>query len=93
MDEPSSGVNLYRLEERTLVKTFRVPVKKHKRLRQVALVDKCQSIVSGGDNGIVYVFDRRSGDNVAKLRVDAHEWAQTVVVSVLLLRSEVVLNR
>ncbi|KAJ7838321.1 hypothetical protein B0H14DRAFT_3700256 [Mycena olivaceomarginata] len=78
MDEPSSGVNLYRLEERTLVKTFRVPVKKHKRLRQVALVDECQSIVSGGDNGIVYVFDRRSGDNVAKLRVDAHEWAQTV---------------
>ncbi|KAJ7757419.1 hypothetical protein B0H14DRAFT_2634884 [Mycena olivaceomarginata] len=78
MDEPSSGVNLYRLEERTLVKTFRVPVKKPKRLRQVALVDECQSIVSGGDNGIVYVFDRRSGDNVAKLRVDAHEWAQTV---------------
>ncbi|KAJ6537915.1 WD40-repeat-containing domain protein [Mycena capillaripes] len=60
MDEPSSGTNLYRLEDHT------------------GLLDKCKFIVSGSDHGIVYVFDRRSGHTVDNLRVDPHEWVQTV---------------
>ncbi|KAJ7023198.1 hypothetical protein C8F04DRAFT_1193660 [Mycena alexandri] len=78
MDDPSSGTNLYRLEDHTRVKTFLVPVTKQSRLRQVALLEECKFIVSGSDHGIVYVFDRRSGKIIDELRVDAREWVQTV---------------
>ncbi|KAJ7732819.1 WD40-repeat-containing domain protein, partial [Mycena olivaceomarginata] len=80
-DEPLSGTNLYRLEDHTRVKTFPVAVMKQKRLRQVAFLEECQFIVSGSDHGIMYVFDRRSGDIVDELRVDPHEWVQTIAVS------------
>ncbi|KAJ7030135.1 WD40-repeat-containing domain protein [Mycena alexandri] len=83
MDDPSSGTNLYRLEDHTRVKTFLVPVTKQSRLRQVALLEECKFVVSGSDHGIVYVFDRRSGKIIDELRVDAREWVQTVAVSAL----------
>ncbi|KAJ7041704.1 hypothetical protein C8F04DRAFT_1252631 [Mycena alexandri] len=78
MDDPSSGTNLYRLEDHTRVKTFLVPVTKQSRPHQVALLEECKFVVSGSDHGIVYVFDRRSGKIIDKLRVDAREWVQTV---------------
>ncbi|KAJ7123789.1 WD40-repeat-containing domain protein, partial [Mycena crocata] len=81
MDEPSSGVNIYRLEDHTRVKTFPVAVTKQKRLRQVDFVDKCKFIVSGSDHGVVYVYDRRSRKIADELRVDQGEWVQTIAVS------------
>lgn len=83
MDEPSSGVNLYRLGSRTLVKTFPVaPQKANKRLRQVAFADEGHTVVSGSDHGVVYAFQRRS-KIVDELRVHKNEWVQTVAVSAL----------
>ncbi|KAJ7256867.1 WD40-repeat-containing domain protein [Mycena haematopus] len=81
MDDPSLGANLYRLEDHKRVKTFPVAVTKQKRLRQVDFGDECKSIVSGSDHGIVYVFDRRSGDIVDELKVDPREWVQTVAAA------------
>ncbi|KAF8146423.1 WD40-repeat-containing domain protein [Mycena galopus ATCC 62051] len=81
MDEPSSVTNLYRLEDHTRVKTFPVAVTKQKRLHQVDFLDECKLIVSGSDHGIVYVSDCRSGDIVDELRVDPHEWVQTVAAA------------
>ncbi|KAJ7052868.1 hypothetical protein C8F01DRAFT_1331513 [Mycena amicta] len=57
MDDPSSGTNLYRLEDRSLVD----------------FSDECRFIISGSDHGVVYIFDRRSGEIVDELRVDPHE--------------------
>ncbi|KAJ7121074.1 hypothetical protein C8R44DRAFT_877385 [Mycena epipterygia] len=48
MDEPSSGTNLYRLEDHTRVKTFPVAVTKQKRLRQVDFLDECKFIALQG---------------------------------------------
>ncbi|KAJ7700188.1 WD40-repeat-containing domain protein [Mycena olivaceomarginata] len=81
MDEPSLGTNLYRLEDHTRVKTFPVAVTKQKRLRQVDFLEECKFIVSGSDHGIVYVFDRRSGEIVDELRVDPREWVQTIAAA------------
>ncbi|KAJ7776663.1 hypothetical protein B0H14DRAFT_2631674 [Mycena olivaceomarginata] len=92
MDEPLSGTNLYRLEDHTRMKTFPVAVTKQKRLRQVDFLEECQFIVSGSDHGIVYVFDRHSGDIVDELRVDPREWVQTIAVSDS-LRMHVLLNK
>ena len=85
VDDPSTGVHLYRLaeNERELVKSFHVPVKKVRRIRQVALADSNQAIVSGSDHGVVYVRDRRSGELLTKLCVHPDEWIQTVAASVL----------
>ncbi|KAJ7176584.1 WD40-repeat-containing domain protein [Mycena filopes] len=82
MDEPSTGVNLYRMDQFVLVKTFPVKVTKAAmRSRQVAFVDEhnkeYQSVVSGSDHGVVYVFNRRSGE-AEELRVHANDWVQTV---------------
>ncbi|KAJ6451725.1 WD40-repeat-containing domain protein, partial [Mycena vitilis] len=81
MDEPSSGVNLVRLDDRARVKTFPVAVTKQMRLRQVDLLEECKLIASGSDHGVVYVYDRRSGNIVDELRVDPCEWVQTIAVS------------
>ncbi|KAJ6476558.1 WD40-repeat-containing domain protein [Mycena vulgaris] len=78
MDDPSLGTNLYCLEDHTRVKTFTVPVTKQTRLRQVDFLEECKFIVSRSDHGLVYMFDRRSGDIVDELRVDPREWVQTV---------------
>lgn len=64
------------------MKTFPIViVREGKKLRQVALLDECKTIVSGSDHGVVYVFDRRSGDALEKLKVHPHESVQTVAVS------------
>ncbi|KAJ7845818.1 WD40-repeat-containing domain protein [Mycena olivaceomarginata] len=81
MDEPSSGTNLYRMEDHTCVKTFPIAVTKQKRLHQVDFLEECQFIVSRSDHGIVYVFDHRSGDIVDELRVDPREWVQTIAAA------------
>ncbi|KAJ7770758.1 WD40-repeat-containing domain protein [Mycena metata] len=82
IDEPLTGANLFRLEDRTRVKTFPIViVREGKKLRQVALLDECKTIVSGSDHGVVYVFDRRSGDTLDILKVHPHESVQTVAAA------------
>ncbi|KAJ7731657.1 hypothetical protein B0H16DRAFT_1733225 [Mycena metata] len=84
IDKPSTGTNLFRLEDRTCVKTFPIVIRREsKKLRQAALLDECKTIVSGSDHGVVYVFDRRSGDTLDILEVHPHESVQTVAVSTL----------
>ena len=81
MDDPSSGTNLYRLDNRKRIKTFPVKVTKRKRVRQVTFSEGTTMLVSGSDHGIVYVFDRRNGEVLDELEVDSGEWVQTVTVS------------
>ena len=45
--------------------------------------NQCGDIVCGSDHGVVYVFNRRSGEVVDELRVDRTEWVQTVTVSII----------
>ncbi|KAJ7605666.1 WD40-repeat-containing domain protein [Mycena polygramma] len=81
VDDPSSGVNVHRLLDngQSKVKSFPVPVMKSKRPRGVCYVNECSEIVSGSDHGLVYVFDRRSGEIVDELKLDSDdEWVQTV---------------
>ncbi|KAK6966511.1 hypothetical protein R3P38DRAFT_3299772 [Favolaschia claudopus] len=82
VDEPPLEPISTRCRNPTSGATFPVnttPGKK-RRLRQVALDKDCTTIVSGSDHGVVHVFDRRS-QLVEKLRVDAHEWVQTVTIA------------
>ncbi|KAJ6626391.1 hypothetical protein B0H10DRAFT_1941947 [Mycena sp. CBHHK59/15] len=39
------------------------------------------AIVCGSDHGVVYVFDRRSGDTLDELRIDTNGWVQTITTT------------
>ncbi|CAK5282754.1 unnamed protein product [Mycena citricolor] len=81
VSDPSTGVLLYRLNGGgELVKRFKVPVTKTRRLQQVALHDSNRAIVVGSDHGVVYVYTRRDG-SLTKLVIEENEWVQTVAVS------------
>lgn len=67
LDDPDQGIALYKLDSGNRVRTYEVPVKKSMRPRQVAFAEDCSMIVSGSDHGMVYVFDRRTGEPVDML--------------------------
>lgn len=80
IDDPAEGVGLYRLGSDSRIRTFQIPIKRSMRPRKVAFVEECRRIVSGSDHGVVYVFNRRTGETVAQLKTDGG-WLQTVTVS------------
>lgn len=80
VDDPLQGVALYRLDTGARVRTYPVEVKKSMRPRQVTFAENCSVIVSGSDHGVVYIFDRRSGDVVDMLKVGDNR-VQAVTVS------------
>jgi hypothetical protein len=57
-------------------------VTKSQRPRQVSFGEDCGIIISGSDHGVVYVFDRRSGETLDELRIDCKDWIQTVKVGI-----------
>ncbi|KAF8233894.1 hypothetical protein L208DRAFT_1264379 [Tricholoma matsutake] len=73
IDDPTQEVALYQLN------TF--PITRSIRPQQVSFSEDCRAIVSGSDHGIVYVFNRRSGEVVDKLRMDPDDWVQTIMAS------------
>ncbi|KAJ7253303.1 WD40-repeat-containing domain protein [Mycena haematopus] len=82
IDDPFQGTVLYRADTETRVRTFEVKLTKPSpRPRQVCFADDCSSVVSGSDHGVVYIFDRRSGETVDTLRIDANDWVQTVTAT------------
>ncbi|KAJ7768723.1 hypothetical protein DFH07DRAFT_954616 [Mycena maculata] len=78
IDDTEHGAILYRLDDHQRVKTFPVPVTQAKRPRQVRFLDDSRAIVIGSDHGIVYIFDRRTGDIIDKLAVRGESWVQTL---------------
>jgi hypothetical protein len=80
IDDPQYGAVLYRLHNHRQIKKFPVPVTKQNRPRQVRYGDDSKVIVIGSDHGIVYVYDRRSGELVAKLSLKGQDWVQTIAV-------------
>ncbi|KAK7451278.1 hypothetical protein VKT23_012618 [Stygiomarasmius scandens] len=63
---------LYRLDNIARIKVFDVPQTKPSQNwpKQVAFAESCRFVVSGSDHGLVYVFDRRSGELVQKLSLN-----------------------
>lgn len=81
IDDPCQGVGLFRLDTGTRIRTFPITVTKSQRPRQVSFAEECSVIVSGSDHGVVYLFNRRSGDMLDELNIGTDEWIQTVTVS------------
>ena len=80
IDDPAQGAALCRLQTGARVRTYPVPVTKSMRIRQVAFAEDCSVIVIGSDHGMVYVFDRRSGNVIDELHMGSKGWVQAVTV-------------
>ncbi|KAJ7872870.1 WD40-repeat-containing domain protein, partial [Mycena olivaceomarginata] len=79
IDDIESGPVLYRLDDHQRIKTFSVPVTiQERRPRQVRFVDNSKAIVIGSDHGVVYIFDRRSGEVIDKLLMKGQDWVQSI---------------
>lgn len=68
VDDPFQGVALYRLDSGARVRTCEVRAKKTPRPRHVDFAEDCSMIISGSDHGVVYMFDRRTGQVIDKLK-------------------------
>jgi hypothetical protein len=78
IDDSAQGVGLYRLETGARIRTFPVAITKTTRPRQIDLAEDCSVIISGSDHGIVYAFDRRTGDTIDQIQIHPGDWVQTV---------------
>ncbi|KAK7024249.1 hypothetical protein VNI00_016466 [Paramarasmius palmivorus] len=76
LDDAASGVALYKLSTSARIRTFPVPADA-RRSRNVGINDQNTSILSGSDHGIVYIFDRRTG-NIRDTLPIGNDWVQTL---------------
>ncbi|KAK1233799.1 hypothetical protein PQX77_003026 [Marasmius sp. AFHP31] len=83
LDDITQGVALYKLTGRSRIKTFPVPIQKKHRSRNVAFHDGGSSVLSGSDHGIVYVFDRRTGDITDTINIGVKDWVQSITSIVI----------
>lgn len=79
IDDVAQGVALYKLSTSERVRTFPVP-SSERRSRNVAFHDGGSAIVCGSDHGIVYIFDRKTGDTLDAIDMGIEDWVQSVVV-------------
>ncbi|KAK7048785.1 WD40 repeat-like protein [Favolaschia claudopus] len=78
VDDPDTGVLIYRLEDRRRMKVLNVPIEKENRPRQVRFGDDYRAIVVGSDHGIIYVFDRRTGAIIDRLKFEEQDFVQAI---------------
>ncbi|KAJ7241236.1 hypothetical protein B0H12DRAFT_1237114 [Mycena haematopus] len=82
IDDPHQGVAIYRLDDHRRVKTMEVKrTREHPRPRQVCFSEDGGSVVIGSDHGVVYVFDRWTGETVGELETGDANWVQTVAAT------------
>ncbi|KAK7041941.1 hypothetical protein VNI00_008923 [Paramarasmius palmivorus] len=76
LDDVSLGVALYKISTAARIRTFAVPGDT-RRCRNIAIHDQGTAILSGSDHGVVYVFDRRTGDVKDQIPVGG-DWVQSL---------------
>jgi hypothetical protein len=81
LDNAVSGFDLYQLDNGAFIRTFRTATGDKRLPRQVAFLEEAGTVVGGSDHGVVYVFDRRSGNLLDILRHAQKGFLQMIAVS------------
>ncbi|KDR78697.1 hypothetical protein GALMADRAFT_137715 [Galerina marginata CBS 339.88] len=83
IDNVGNGFDIYKVDTGSFVRTLSTgdPLKTHP--KGVAFVDRSHAIVGGSDHGQVYVFDRKTGKVLRKLKHSRQGGAETIAVSLL----------
>jgi outer membrane protein assembly factor BamB len=83
VDNATDGFTLYRLEgDGEPVQTFATAVPTVSVPKQVAFGEEGKVVVGGSDNGLVYIFDRKTGQILETLHHTDTGLVQTISVSV-----------
>ncbi|KAJ7705096.1 WD40-repeat-containing domain protein [Mycena olivaceomarginata] len=94
VDDPFQGVAIYRLDDEHRVSTFNIKVTQPEpRPRQVRFANDGGFVVSGSDHGVVYIFDRWTGEILDELGMGTADWVQTVTTADINGRSTVLAAR
>ncbi|KAK7046281.1 WD40 repeat-like protein [Favolaschia claudopus] len=78
VDDSDTGVRIYRIHDRHQVKLMHIPIVRENRPRQVRFGDDYRVVVVGSDHGIVYIFDRRTGQPVDQLKFEEEDFVQAI---------------
>jgi hypothetical protein len=85
IDTGTGGFNLHETEDCVFVRNFATgtPIRRHP--KQVTFGENGQVVVGGSDHGIVYVFDRMTGNKLAELKAAEQGMVQTVMVNLKII--------
>ena len=80
MDNAINGFDLYHLDTGSFVRNFPtgMPTKRHP--KQVEFGEDCRVVVRGSDHGLMYVFDRKTGNVLDVLCHADQGLVQTITV-------------
>jgi hypothetical protein len=84
IDNVDKGFSLHRFGCSDVIRNYKTVKPARKLAKQVAFAEYGKVVVGGGENGIVYVFDRESGELLAQLNHSKCGMVQTIAVSHLL---------
>ncbi|KAJ7148999.1 WD40-repeat-containing domain protein [Mycena crocata] len=83
--DPTSGIDIYRLQSNGYVKIKSFKIEKSPRslprAQRVCFANENSEIVGGSDHGVVYVFDRPTGETLDELQIVSGAWVQTVAAA------------
>ncbi|KAF9470790.1 hypothetical protein BDN70DRAFT_648297 [Pholiota conissans] len=81
VDNVGKGFDIYKLDSGKFVKTLttRDPMKTYP--KGVAFADEYHAIVGGSDHGLVYIFDRKTGQAITTLKHGGDGGVETIAVS------------
>jgi len=81
VDNVGNGFDLYKMDSGLFVRTLptKAPIRTYP--RGVAFADNTQAVIGGSDHGQVYIFDRRSGKVLERLKHSRTGGVETLAVS------------
>jgi hypothetical protein len=82
MDNVSNGFDIYKLECGTFVKTLVTKEAVKTYPKGVAFADKSRLVIGGSDPGLVYIFERKTGRVLKKLKHTRGGGVETIGVRI-----------
>jgi hypothetical protein len=80
VDNVADGFDLHQLDNGTYVRTFFTGTAQKTYPKQVVFGEEAKVVVGGSDHGAIYVFDRRTGEQLQVLRHAEKGMVQTITV-------------
>ena len=81
VDNATNGFDLYNLGTGSFIRSFPTGIPKKRYPKQVEFGEDYRVVVEGSDHGLIYVFDRKTGNILDVLRHADEGLVQTIIVS------------
>jgi WD40 repeat protein len=89
VDNATDGFDLYNIETNSFLRNFPTGIPTKNYPKQVAFGEDAKVVVGGSDHGVVYVFDRKTGNILDVLRHADRGLVQTITVRSKIIKSQI----